>query len=213
MGYYIHITRAESHLDSERRPIRPEEWLRLVEEDPELCLAGYNGPYHAIWDGPSEYPEPWFDWWAGEIQAKNPGDAMVDKAVEIGKKLGAKVQGDDGETYIGGGRHGFVPPPHDGIDEGQALWEKLRLKGRRAYVRFWTLSMGIPLGLAFGTCVVCAWKWWLRDGIPLWLASVAFWAVVVGTPVLCFVWSRHVWNYFESRYGNATPHSASSNGY
>ena len=45
----------------------------------------------------------WLDWKDGEIFAKNPEDALIEKMVEIAKVLGAKVQGDDDEVYKGGG--------------------------------------------------------------------------------------------------------------
>jgi len=111
MVYDLHITRAKWHWDSEKQPITVAEWLGIVEGDPELRLAGYNGPYFAIWNGSSECPEPWLDWLRGEIYSKSPDDALIDKMVQIARGLGAKVQGDDGEVYIGGGRSAYPPPP------------------------------------------------------------------------------------------------------
>ena len=111
MGYNLHITRAKFHVENEGHWITAEEWLRFVDDDPELRLAGYNGDYFALWSGKSEYPDPWFDWFEGNIYTKNPDDALIDKMVEMAKKLDAKVQGDDGEIYIGGGRNNFLPAP------------------------------------------------------------------------------------------------------
>jgi hypothetical protein len=111
MGYDLHITRAKFHFENEGAWITADEWLRYVEEDPELKLAGYNGDYHALWSGKSEYPDPWLDWFNGNIYTKNPDDPLIDKMVEIAKELKAKVQGDDGEIYIGGGSKNFLPPP------------------------------------------------------------------------------------------------------
>jgi hypothetical protein len=111
MGYDFHITRAKFHVENEGAWITADEWLRYVEQDPELKLAGYNGDYFALWSGKSEYPDPWLDWFEGNIHTKNPDDPLIDKMVEIAKKLNAKVQGDDGEIYIGGGSKNFLPPP------------------------------------------------------------------------------------------------------
>jgi hypothetical protein len=61
MGYDLHITRAKFHFENEGAWITAEEWLRNVEEDPELKLAGYNGDYFALWSGTSVYPDPWLD--------------------------------------------------------------------------------------------------------------------------------------------------------
>lgn len=113
MGYNLHITRAKFHYRNDNQWITAEEWLRYVEQDPELRLAGYNGDYFAIWSGPSSLPDPWLDWFEGNIYTKNPDDALIDKMVQIAKKLGAVVQGDDCEVYIGGGSRSFLSPPHN----------------------------------------------------------------------------------------------------
>ena len=104
MGYDLHITRAEHWVENDDQWIEVDEWLDIVERDPELELADENGPYFAIWCGPSKYEEPWFDWSDGNITTKNPDSAMIAKMVEMAGKLGANVQGDDGERYVGGER-------------------------------------------------------------------------------------------------------------
>jgi hypothetical protein len=76
-----------------------------------LELAGYNGDHFALWNGKSKYPDPWLDWFEGNVFSKNPDDPLIDKMVEIAKKLDAKVQGDDGEVYTGGGAKNFLPSP------------------------------------------------------------------------------------------------------
>jgi hypothetical protein len=114
MGYDLHITRAKFHFENEGAWITADEWLRYVESDPDLKLAGYNGEYFALWSGKSEYPDPWLDWFQGNIYTQNRDAPLIDKMVEIAKKLDAKVQGDDGETYIGGGPNDSPPcPEHD----------------------------------------------------------------------------------------------------
>jgi hypothetical protein len=114
MGYELHITRAPKwYYENEGHWISAEEWLEYVERDPELRLAGYNGKYFALWSGKSEYPDPWLDWCQGNIDSKSPDDAIIDKMVAVAKELGAKVQGDDGEVYTGGGNENFLPPPSD----------------------------------------------------------------------------------------------------
>lgn len=64
-----------------------------------------------LWSGPSIYPDPWLDWSEGNIHSKNPDDRLIDKMVEVAKRLNAKVQGDDGEIYVGGGADNFLPSP------------------------------------------------------------------------------------------------------
>lgn len=101
MGWEIHITRAEHWPDSDKHPITAEEWLTLVESDPELTIDPRdNGPYFALWlshwvDG----DHPWFDWFKGAINTKYPDRQTLGKALEIARYFGARVQGDDGEEY------------------------------------------------------------------------------------------------------------------
>ena len=99
MGYEVHITRAENWAENQDDFIQAEEWLNLVESDGELTLDVRNGPYFAMWSGPSEYEEPWFAWSEGNIHATYPDPMMLGKMIQIAGKLGAKVQGDDGELY------------------------------------------------------------------------------------------------------------------
>jgi hypothetical protein len=103
MGYDVHITRAPCWSDDEPA-ITADEWLAYVALDPELQLAGYNGPYFALWAGKSKYPDPWFDWGHGQIHTKSPDPPLIQKAIEIAARLKASVQGDDGEVYLSDGR-------------------------------------------------------------------------------------------------------------
>ena len=101
MGYDLHITRRRDW-SSEGDVITTDEWLAYVRSDPELRLNPANGPYFAEWRGPSVTGESWFDWSNGQIEAKNPDPALIDKMVAIASRLNATVQGDDGETYKSG---------------------------------------------------------------------------------------------------------------
>src|SRR5215472_14587852 len=101
MGYDLHITRAEHWAENKGQEITAEEWLQYVKEDPELRLAGYNGPYFTIWKRSPDDAEAWLDWFDGDIYTKHPDDPLIQKMVQIATRLGAKVQGDDGETYAG----------------------------------------------------------------------------------------------------------------
>ncbi len=104
MGYELHITRAQYWSMNEGHEITAEEWLGVVESDPELKLAGNNGPFFTLWIGTSAHVEPWFDWLGGNIYTKNPDEPIMEKMVEIARRLDAKVQGDDGEVYLGNGK-------------------------------------------------------------------------------------------------------------
>ena len=103
MGYDLFITRAEDWIDSESNPITSEEWLAVVDEDPELTpWAAYPNSHFAVWSGRSEHAEPWLDWAKGYIYTKNPDAPLMKKMVEIAKRLNARVLGQDGEEYLGG---------------------------------------------------------------------------------------------------------------
>ena len=124
MGYNLHITRAKFYCENYGQWISAEEWLRYVEKDPELKLTGYNGVYFALWSGKSEYPDPWLNWFEGNISSKNPDDLLIDKMVEIANNLNAKVQGDDGEVYTGGGSKNFLPSPEPDAPSQQPKTQK-----------------------------------------------------------------------------------------
>ena len=103
MGYDLFITRAEDWSHSESNPITSEEWLAIVDEDPELGpWAAYPGSHFALWSGRSEHAEPWLDWARGYIYSKNPDTALIKKMVLIANRLNARVLGQDGEEYYGG---------------------------------------------------------------------------------------------------------------
>ena len=113
MGYELHIHRAaEDWMDASSTPISQAEWIGLAEADPELARAGsyltsrpdgstaeiptftYTAPDRDDGCGFSLDPED------GKITVAGAYDqASRMKAVELAKKLGARVQGDDGEFY------------------------------------------------------------------------------------------------------------------
>jgi hypothetical protein len=105
LGYDLHITRSpKGWFDNAGHEISAQEWLTIIEADPELRLAGYNSQYFALWSGPSRHQEPWFDWRRGNISTKSPDPPIVAKAISIADKLAAHVEGDDGEYYLSDGK-------------------------------------------------------------------------------------------------------------
>ena len=124
MGYELHITRAENWAESDQNPIAAEEWLALVDGDPELRIDADNGAHFAIWSGPCSYPDGgWFDWSDGCISTKHPDRAILAKMLQIASHLGARVQGDDGEEYM----------QPDDLPADEAIEETLN----RPWWRFW----------------------------------------------------------------------------
>jgi hypothetical protein len=98
VGYELHITR-RNHWSDEGCDITRDEWLTLVANDPELTIHPVLGDGYAIWNGPSEFEDPWLRWRRGNINTTRPDDALYAKMLDLAAKLGARVQGDEGEFY------------------------------------------------------------------------------------------------------------------
>ena len=108
MGYDLQITRKPSQFDKSP-DITLDEWLEVVENDPELTWSALNrktSPYMADWSGSGKYP-CWLDYSLASaystscLYSKNPTDEMIDKMVQIAKLLNAKVLGEEDEEYLG----------------------------------------------------------------------------------------------------------------
>lgn len=116
MGYDVHITRAEHWLDSTEAPIALAEWQAYVASDPEMRLDGvavahvagqpvlaYESAGLAVWLAYTGHDvggnRAWFDWRNGSVIVKNPDAEILDKMKRIAAALGARVVGDDGESY------------------------------------------------------------------------------------------------------------------
>ena len=108
MGYDLHISRRKQWTDT-GSDITAREWLDYVAGDVELKLSPKDGPHWAIWNGPSELPQPWIDWDDGQLYSKNPDEPLIRKMCGIARVLDARVQGDDGEFYDDSGK--ALPPP------------------------------------------------------------------------------------------------------
>src|SRR4029077_14164941 len=98
MAYQLYITRRKFRYD-DGDDIPAEEWLRFVQSDPELRHMPELGKYYARGCGRSRNPEPWLDWFDGNIYSKGPDEAILGKMLQIAAALNAKVQGDSEEIY------------------------------------------------------------------------------------------------------------------
>jgi hypothetical protein len=99
MAYELHITRAEMFMFNDGAHITPEEWMAIVNQDPELVQNISGGQYFANWQSEYAPPDAWFDWYEGNVFTKNPDRMVLGKSLDIAYWLGAQVQGDNGETY------------------------------------------------------------------------------------------------------------------
>lgn len=138
MGYDLHITRADTWLDSEAAPITIDEWEEYVRTDPSLRPDEEASPECMVW---ADHPkEPCPLWWSdGEVRCKNPDEPTVAKLVAIAQQLDARVVGDDGEEYFmgptGAVQHRQLPFPRQPTQRKRrnSWWERLidQLNGYR----------------------------------------------------------------------------------
>jgi hypothetical protein len=100
MGYDLHITRKKFWADEEGSPIKADEWLAYVATDLKLRLDPASKRHSVRFlDIQSQYPDPWIEWFDGDIYTKNPDEPILARMLQIASALGARVQGDDGEIY------------------------------------------------------------------------------------------------------------------
>jgi hypothetical protein len=167
MGYDLHITRAELWADNEGREISADEWHALVDADPELELAGYNGPHFAFWTAHPTDPEAWLNWSSGNIETKNPDRPLVGKMIEIAGRLEGRVQGDDGELYPtidAFGDHG-VSPDAASASGSAAASSALRGASIRDYWPLVSLVLAIIALAALGLLLPL--DAWIRTKFPV----------------------------------------------
>ncbi len=125
MGYEVHITRKKEWSDEDGPTISLDEWKAFVGSDPEMCLDGFaeaqvdGGTLRveseglAVWTAYSEHGKngnmAWFNFFEGDVSVKNPDPEILQKMWVIAEKLGAKVQGDEGEVYDSSGQSDESP--------------------------------------------------------------------------------------------------------
>lgn len=100
MGYDLHITRRHHWFDKEGQGITEEEWSQYVARNPRLKAGEdeYNR-LAAMCECASRDPEPWLDWFDGNVSSKNPDEPLIRFMIEVADDLGARVQGDEAEEY------------------------------------------------------------------------------------------------------------------
>ena len=112
MGYDVQITRAENWSDKDALPIFEDEWKAIVAPDSDLGITGFTeaqtpndevirieSPLLTEWRGHSSQSPVYFTYRRNHISCKNPNHEILRKMLQIAAKLGAKVQGDEGEFY------------------------------------------------------------------------------------------------------------------
>jgi hypothetical protein len=116
VGYELHITRKQTWFD-DGPEITLDEWISLVRSDVEMRLDGYaeaetrdthevirvEDPSLAVWKAYTGHGHDgnmaWLYLSQGNVVAKNPDQEIRRKMAGLARRLGARVQGDDGEFY------------------------------------------------------------------------------------------------------------------
>jgi hypothetical protein len=126
MGYSIFITRKDHWYDHGGPRISREEWLSLVDSDPELSWAPELGEHFAVWnDTSSRGDRSWITWDGDNLESTRPDQPMIEKMLALAEQLGARVVGEESEVYVRGGAVLRAPPPTI-IERVRALWLGLR---------------------------------------------------------------------------------------
>ncbi|MGB5257377.1 MAG: hypothetical protein WBN07_04975 [Woeseiaceae bacterium] len=99
MSYHVYITRAAFWAENEGVQIDADEWLQLVRTDPQLTLDEKNGPCFAVLTEARQQEQAWLDWSEGNVYANYPNRTLQRKMLRVAKRLGARLQGEDGEAY------------------------------------------------------------------------------------------------------------------
>lgn len=106
----VYITRAQRLQDSKETTIGYDDWLKVVEADPELRMRGaaeikttagktlrYENKGLAVWTAHSTCKRIWFDLRGGKVVVEDPDEATIEKMRDIAGALGARVRTADGE--------------------------------------------------------------------------------------------------------------------
>jgi hypothetical protein len=106
MAYDLHVVRTEDWTEAAGAPITKQDVDALIAADAELAWsttdyvdmrddAGAVTRYWMIsWRG-----QPCFWWYRDQMECSGPEEAQIAKLVQMARALGARVVGDDGETY------------------------------------------------------------------------------------------------------------------
>ena len=105
MSIYIYVTRKADPLEANGQDIAAQEWIELVESDPDLSIAdppnrlpGDRRSY-AVWTSyPGGYPA-WFSLCEGSIEVKGIDEAILAKLRCFARKLDARIVSELGEEF------------------------------------------------------------------------------------------------------------------
>jgi hypothetical protein len=124
MGYHLSILRTA---EGRKQPIRRDELASVVAARADLQLE--EGPRRSL-IRTGAGPEPVLVYQDGEIWARDPARATVELMLELASVLGARVRGDELETYRTPDDTFTHPDDRRAIAEAKASVRRMRAKAR-----------------------------------------------------------------------------------
>jgi hypothetical protein len=105
MSIYVYVTRKPDPLEADGQDIAAQEWIELIESDPDLSLADPPDRFpgdrrsYAVWTAyPDGYPA-WFSLADGSIEVKGIDEAILTKLRFFARKLDARIVSELGEEF------------------------------------------------------------------------------------------------------------------
>ena len=136
MGYHITILRSDG---ARQIPIAEPEMLELLRSRPDLSFREAEAGH--IEFGPADRPAaPLLVWQNGEIWTDGPDEATLSLMLELAERLGARVRGDELETYRTPTETYLHPDDARKSGDDAALVKEMLHKRR---IRQWRLNMAI----------------------------------------------------------------------
>jgi hypothetical protein len=105
MNSTVHITRADDYRSNAGSEISEEEWLRVVEMDPELVPVPQHGRHAVKWAAHPDRHDQLLEWSAGNIVIRAVDEDLIQKLETVAARLAARVQLVDGDM--------LTAPAHD----------------------------------------------------------------------------------------------------
>jgi hypothetical protein len=147
MSYHVTILRTHG---GKQLPIGREEVVAAVESRPDLQASpGDDGTLDVTVKARGE-ESPVLVWQDGEVWTRNPDADTLRLMIELAEALGARVRGDELETYRSP-TESYVHP-----DDAAAVWvakaDVSKLIARHRVMRFIPLVLFFALALLYGYC-------------------------------------------------------------
>lgn len=132
MGYHVNIVRTKGR---QTIPITKEEVVGLATAFPEWKYDVAQDALIAV-DDSEEPPALWFT--DGELWTKNPSNETITSMLALATHLGARVRGDELETYRTTNETYLHPDDAEEKEESEAQSRAWR---RREQLKFWTFRV------------------------------------------------------------------------